>query len=875
MSDRLKAYRDKRDFSVTPEPRAAATRGRRGKGAASFVVQKHAARRLHFDFRLEMDGVLKSWAVTRGPSLDPAEKRLAVETEDHPLSYGGFEGRIPEGEYGGGTVMLWDRGTWAMADGKDAAEGLSAGALTFDLFGERMTGRWHLQRMKAEKGRPPQWLLIKTRDDAADPDRDLIGTATTSVATGRTMKAIAAADSVWHSDRPADDQPEAALTSATATPVPGEAAAGASGGAGSVPRFVPPALCQPRKIPPKGDWLAEVKYDGYRAILRAADGAVTLTTRNENDWTDRFGAIDEAARPLAARGVMLDGEVVVFDADGKTDFGRLQRALRDSGGDGAAYVAFDLLFADGKDWRGEPIEARKAALKRLVGELGGGRGGPIVYGDHLGPGKQEALFERAAAMGLEGIVAKKAGSLYRSGRHGSWVKVRAVRTGDFVVGGYTKGGASGLGALLLGAYRDGRLIPVGRVGTGFNAAESRRLLALLEERERKTSPFAVKPAAPTGAQGKPLFVRPDLVATAEYLTMTDDGQLRHAAYRGLADVDASAVELPSDHPATSTDREPPSNARSRTAAAPAAAPAEQRPRRTRAADGASEDTMGETYGVTLSNPDKVLFADQGITKSGLAAHYAAHMERMLPHIEGRPLTLVRCPHGSGKACFYQRHPEGMPERMGREIGEDGKAIVVSAPEDVMQLVQLGVLEIHLRGARVDRPDRPDRLVFDLDPGEGVGFDAVKDAALTVRERLASLDMTAFLKATGGKGLHVVVPIDRRTGWDEAKAWTRAFAERMSEAEPYRYLITMSKAKRKGRIFIDYLRNDWKASAVAPYSTRARPGAPFALPLSWDELDALSQPQPIHVGQIAEGEPWNELDGVHQSLTAARMRAVGL
>ncbi|WP_420393303.1 DNA ligase D [Acuticoccus sp.] len=839
MADKLERYRAKRDFKLTPEPPPGEAAP--SKGVLAYVIQKHDATRLHYDLRLEADGVLKSWAVTRGPSLDPSDKRLAVETEDHPLDYGAFEGTIPKGEYGGGTVMLWDRGTWAMADGKSAEEGFAKGSLSFDLFGERLTGRWHLQRLKPQKNRPPNWLLIKSRDEAADEDgRPVTERHTKSVATGRTMAAIAKGEAVWHSGRPADDQPEAGLDRSAVRQ------------RGSVPAFVAPALCSSRTAPPRGEgWLAEVKYDGYRALLRAADGAATIVTRSEKDWTHRFPAIAEAAGTWRDRGVMLDGEVVVFDAEGRTRFDALQKAFRAAGAVRATYVAFDLLFDEGEDLRKHPIETRKERLAALVQTH---PGGTITYGDHVGAGKQQALYERAVALGLEGIVAKRAGSPYRSGRQDAWVKVRAVRTARFVVGGYTEGGSGGLGALVLGAHDgDGRLVPVGRVGTGWSGPEANRLLGLLTPLRCKSRPFARK------VEGREVrFVEPALVVDVAYLAMTDDGQLRHGVYKGVAEADAGAILLPSDHPSTAVDR------------SPAGGMSPGGPARTEAV--MDQDPL---YGVSLSNPDRVLFPEQNVTKVMLAQHYARHMDRMLPHIAGRPLTLVRCPQGRAKACFYQRHPESLPAALARDIGEeDGAAIVVHEPGHVIELVQKGVLEIHLRGSRADRPDRPDRLVFDLDPGEGVDFEGVKDAAVTLRDRLEALDLASFVKTTGGKGLHVVVPIERRLPWDEAKAWTRAFAESLAKAEPDRFLIVMAKAKRRGRIFIDYLRNDTKSSAVAPYSTRARVGAPFAFPLSWEALAALAEPAPLHVGEAAEGDPWSGLAEVRQRLTASHLRAYG-
>ena len=853
MGDSLERYRAKRDFSRTPEP-APSDAGAERVAAPSFVVQKHAARRLHYDLRLEHDGVLKSWAVTRGPSLDPSDKRLAVQTEDHPLEYGTFEGTIPPKSYGAGTVMVWDRGTWAMVDGKDAEEGFAHGSLSFELFGERMSGRWHLQRLKAEDKRPPQWLLIKSRDEASREDGPALTEAfETSVATGRTMDQIAAhADAVWHSDRPAS---EALVTKPRAKRTNGRGAKPAKAAGERVPAFVAPALCKPRSAPPRGeDWLAEVKYDGYRMILRAAEGDVRLLTRNQKDWTDRFPAIAEAAAPLASRSVLLDGEVVVFDEGGRTDFGALQRAFKAGGAIGATYVAFDALFADGHDLRGLSIEERKAIADELVR---GADPSVLRYGDHVGHGKQGVLFEQAMALGLEGIVAKRSGSSYRSGRQEAWVKVRATKTAPFVIGAYTLAAdGSGLGALVAGAYDGDDLIGLGRVGTGFSRTAAGELIAMLEARRVKRSPFATK------LEGRGhRFVAPELVANVTYLTITSDGQLRHAAYKGLSDVDAHEVMLPSDHPRAQGDRdaEPSSGT---------PAPAKNEPEPTPRSQTARKST--KLADVVITNPDKILFPEQQVTKLDLVQHYLAHMERMLPHIEGRPLTLVRCPQGRAKKCFYQRHPEGLPETMGRAMaGEDGDAILVTEPEHVVTLVQRGVLEIHLRGSRVDLPNRPDRLVFDLDPGEGVDFRALRSAAFTLREGLEALDLVSFVKTTGGKGLHVVVPIERRTEWVDAKAFARAFCSRLADAEPERFLISMRKAERHGRIFLDYLRNDRKASAVAPYSSRSREGAPFAMPISWDRLKRARTLPTIHVGEVVRGpDPWAQMASVRQRLKLA-------
>lgn len=805
----LERYREKRDFSRTKEP--APGKGHRRSSATIYTVQKHDASRLHYDLRLEHNGVLKSWAITRGPSVDPSDKRLAVETEDHPLDYATFEGTIPKGEYGGGTVMLWDRGTWAMADGKDADEGLAKGALTFDIFGERLAGRWHLQRMKDEANRPPQWLLIKVRDDAAHGPQP-VKRYTKSVATGRTMAAIATQE--------APDPP---------------------------PHFVAPMLCRTRATPPQGEgWLAEVKYDGYRMALRAADDGVTLTSRNKKDYTHRFVGIAKAAEPLRATGVLFDGEVVVFDDEGRTDFGALADADKSGKRVSATYVAFDCLHLSGEDLRDKPIEERKAALKAHV------PGGAIIYGDHVS-GQQAALFEKARALGLEGIIVKRAGSAYRSGRHDAWAKVRAVKETAVAVGGFTRRDDGGLGALLVGGWSGDDLVPLGRVGTGFNARSERALLDRLSKRTTQGSPFKDK----VDAKGA-TFVAPKIAVTVEYLAVTRDGRLRHPAYKGLAS--EGRPGLPPDLVSGGREESGAAMTAKRVASKPKAPP-------TNAATKA--DAPASVHGVNLSSPDKVLFPEVGLTKAELAAHWDTVMDRALPHLAGRPLTLVRCPQGRAKSCFYQRHPEGMPERMARDIGEDDLAIVANEPADLMELVQRGTLEVHIRGVRADKPDRPDRVVFDLDPGEGVDTDDVIAAALTVRERLDGFGLRSFPMLTGGKGVHVVLPVERRTPYDEVKAWARAVARSLADDAPDRFVVNMAKAKRKGRIFIDYLRNDHTSSAIAPYSPRARSGAPAAKPVTWDILPML-KPDAYHAGEpLPDEDPWVDMNNVRQRLGKAQ------
>ena len=764
--DPLRDYNAKRDFARTPEPAGTAAKPA-GNG---FVVQKHDATRLHWDFRLEVDGVLKSWAVTRGPSLDPAEKRLAVRTEDHPLAYAGFEGVIPRGEYGGGTVMLWDRGTWAPVPGKSAAD-LEKGHLHFTLQGERMKGEWLLIRLRPRSGEKREnWLLRKIDDDQAGGADTLVETALTSVETGRTMAEIA----------------EGKPTAKRAPKRPAKRTARSS----RPPAFRPPQLATlVDRVPTGSGWLHEIKYDGYRALVAVGGGRATVYTRSGLDWTDKFPGIAAAAANLPVSSALLDGEIVAFK-DGRPDFATLKSAITNGGE--MAMFAFDLLALDGVDMSDQPLTARKDQLRALIGA-----DPRLHYADHVaGPG--EAMFARLCAEGLEGIVSKRADSRYIAGRTKAWAKTKCTRRQEFVIVGWVPSDkARGFRSLLLGVHRDGQLRYAGKVGTGFNNAAMDELLAAMAPLSSGQPTVEAPRAMVRGAR----WVAPELVAEIAYTETTPDGYLRHPSFLGLrADKPAASV--------VEERAEPPP---------PAAAP------------------------IVITHPDRVVFPDAGVTKGELADYYATVAPVMLAHAGQRPLSLVRCPSGRGKQCFFQKHDAGAFGPAVRQIDIAAKG----APEPYLYLddadglracVQMGTIEFHGWGSSIADIERPDRLVFDLDPDEGLDFADTRRAATFLRDQLGSLGLASFPMLSGGKGVHVIVPLRARAEWPGVRSFAERFARALAQAEPDRFVATMTKAKRHGRIFIDWLRNQRGATAVMPYSARARAGAPVAAPLTWRELD---------------------------------------
>jgi bifunctional non-homologous end joining protein LigD len=854
----LRTYRRKRDFTKTVEPEGttAATKGRGAKRLSGglFCIQKHAARRLHHDLRLELDGVLVSWAVPKGPSLDPRVPRLAVHVEDHPIEYGDFEGIIPKGEYGGGTVMLWDTGSWEPVG--DPRAGLEKGELKFRLAGERLVGGWVLVRTRgSDSDQEDQWLLIKERDEEARPrEPDPWGPDDRSVSTGRTMDEITAGGKPHKRRKPAAGGSQAGG---------GDQADGGGRGAAqrsvSLPSTVTLTLATPAAEPPEGgDWLHEIKYDGYRIAARIRDD-VRLFSRNGLDWTHRFPAVSEALAALPASGTWLDGEAVVFDERGVSDFGALQRALKEGRPEDVTYVAFDLLFEDGDDLRGLPLLERKRRLERLLKRGGRGLHGVVRFGDHI-EGRGDAVFEEACLQGLEGLVSKRTDGPYAGRRTRSWLKAKCGRRQEFVVGGFTdpSGARTGLGALLLGVHDpEGALRFAGRVGSGFDDATLARLSKRLHGLERRTPPFS---DPPRGAQARGVhWTSPSLVAEVTFTEWTGDGQLRHPVFKGLRE-DKSAAEVvrevethapgPSDPEGSraahaggdpvgpgagaATPRDPVSSG-----ARPApdsAAPARKPARPT--VGGITRPTVG---GITISHPERVVFPDPGLTKLDVADYYETVAGLMVPYLARRPLTVIRCPDGIGSQCFFQKNVTPSVPRSVSKVrvrGADGKSIVypvVDTAEGLLAMVQNGAVEFHVWGSKVGAIETPDILVFDLDPGPDVEWRRVREAARALRAELEDRGLESFLRTSGGKGLHVVAPFTMRARWPHVGAFAREVVEALVAREPARYTATMSKAKRGGKVFVDHFRNGRGATAVTSYSLRGRPGAPVALPIGWDEL----------------------------------------
>ena len=870
----LSVYRAKRDFSKTGEPS-----GHTDAAPSSqlrFVIQKHAARRLHYDLRLELDGVFKSWAVTRGPSLDPAEKRLAVEVEDHPLDYGDFEGTIPKGEYGGGAVQLWDRGYWRPEGGKSPQDAFKSGDLKFTLEGTRLHGSWVLVRMRGDRfgGKRTNWLLIKHRDAAAKAgDGDALLAEDRSVASGRTLGQIAdgtgrrpkpfmlaaappaRADAVWTS-KPAA-KPAVAAKLAVATKRKRVLVA-------KVPPFVEPQLAKLVDRPPDGPgWGHEVKLDGYRAQLQAAQRRVAIHTRTGLDWTDRFSAIARDAQTLPD--CLIDGEIVVLDEHRLPNFGALQAALSEGNSESLVFFAFDLLFEGREDLRTLPLSERKARLKALLEKADASD--PLRYLEHLESDAQ-SVFASACKMGFEGIVSKQLNAPYRSGRTGSWTKAKCRAGQEVVIGGWTTE-AGTLRSLLAGVYRNEKLVYVGRIGTGYGRRTAADLLPKLEQLTRGTSPFTGDDAP---AQEKNVrWLKPVLVAEIEFAGWTGTGMIRQAAFKGLRQ-DKSARNVVAEIPA-STEAKPMTQLRSRKPANPSKAPA---------AKGAGALTV---MGVAISKPDKALWPNAGgapVTKADLAQYYENVGAWMLPHLAGRPCSLVRVPDGVGSEQFFQRHAmPGMSKLLTavKVKGDKAPYVQIDRVEALIAAAQIGALEIHPWNCAPGDPEVAGRLVFDLDPAPDVAFEAVIDAALEIRARLAATGLESFCKTTGGKGLHVVAPLTAGKSavqWPVAKNFAHIVCAQMVEDAPAKYLDTMSKSRRTGKIFLDYLRNDRTSTAVAVLSPRARDGAPVSMPVHWKEVRRGLDPMKFTVrgapAVLRKSKPWEGYDGAARSLADA-IRAI--
>lgn len=790
-SDPLATYKAKRDFAKTPEP---AGTPKAKHGGNRFIVQKHDATRLHWDFRLEIDGVLKSWAVTKGPSPDPSIKRLAVRTEDHPLAYATFEGTIPKGEYGGGTVMLWDQGTWAPIAGKSAAD-LDDGHLHFTLQGERMKGEWLLIRLKPKPGEKREnWLLRKIDDAYAETGDGLVAHALTSVLTGRTMAEIA----VGTQAEAPDGKPRTTRRRKRAV--------------APIPSFRKPQLATlVDEVPTGNGWMHEIKFDGYRALVASNGSAVRIYTRTGQDWTAKFGPLVETIAALDLPSALIDGEITAHDADGNPDFSLLQRVLKRGHGaqgpqDALSFHAFDLLECESEDLTGLPNIERKQRLEAMLAQAQP----PVHVADHV-IGSGERLLRSLCEAGQEGIISKTIDGTYAARRSREWVKVKCTRRQEFVIVGWKASAARGrpFASLLLAQNEGGALVYKGNVGTGFDGDTLADLAARMKKLERQAAPLAVEPAAARGVT----WVTPKLVAEIAFAEFTADGNVRHGSFIGLR----------SDKPARQV-----------------------RPERAKPVPPSAAE-------VPITHPERVIFPESGQTKGDLASYYAAVASVMLPFLGKRPISLVRCPQGRARKCFFQKHDSGGLGDAVRHVpirekdGGHEDYLFVDDVRGILQCVQMGTIEFHAWAARADAVEAPDRMIFDLDPDEGLNFADVKRAAQDIRARLADLGLVSFAMLSGGKGVHVIVPLTAGHEWDEHKDFARRFAEALALAEPERFTATMSKAKRRGKIFIDWLRNQRGATAVVPYSARSRSGAPVAAPIAWNELKTIEAANHFAIG----------------------------
>jgi bifunctional non-homologous end joining protein LigD len=885
LEDQLARYREKRDFKVTAEPR-----GAKGSVAAAakspalpFVVQKHAASHLHYDFRLAWNGVLKSWAVAKGPSDLPADKRLAVQVEDHPIEYGDFEGTIPKGQYGGGSVMVWDFGEWEPVE--DAEKGLEKGHLKFDLKGQKLHGRWALVRMHTRDARPgkPNWLLIKDRDEYArsEDDPSITERLPNSALTKRSIEQIGEdSDRVWHSNRAVNDQPEAKVKSRTRSSKPKKVSFAAdlrSVPEEKFPGFISPQLAKQATAPPSGhDWIHELKLDGYRIQIHIQPGKalqekkVTLFTRKGLDWTHRMPDLAQAAQQLPVERAILDGEAVVLDEKGSTSFAALQTAFQEGSKADITYFAFDLLHLNGHNLRGMPLLERKELLEELVSSLGDDS--PLRFSEHFAADGKK-VFEQACSLGAEGIISKLSSAPYSSTRGSSWLKEKCYQEQEFVIGGFTdpSTGEHGIGALLIGYYDHGKFRYAGRSGTGFTQKSSASIRKQLDKLVQSRTSFT---DLPKGVSRGVHWVKPELVAQVAFSNWTRDNLVRQAAFKGLRE----------DKPAREVVRE--------NAETPAQAEAETAESMPKSRHGgtakpktAAKSSTRSTTDLPITHPEKVLDPESGMTKLDLANYYLAVADHMLPHVADRPLSIVRCPEGSAKQCFFQKHVGmGLPPGIGSvpvpnlKHGGVEKYLTLNSPEGLLGMAQLGVLEIHPWGSKNDDLERPDRIIFDMDPDEAIDWKTLAGTAKTFRSLLEDLGLESFLKTTGGKGLHVVVPIRPENEWPVVKEFAHNIVLGMERKNPGLYVTKMTKALRKNRIYLDYLRNDRGSTAVAPYSPRARSGAPVAVPLDWKVLAAKSRPV-FHVSDFdswkkhLKVDPWAEMSRLKQRLTAKVLNSV--
>lgn len=858
----LREYQRKRRFESTSEPKpdAAVPNGQR----ALFVVQLHHASRRHFDFRLQVGHTLKSWAVPKGPSYDPKVKRLAVEVEDHPVAYADFEGDITQG-YGKGHVDQFDRGIWS-TEGSPATQ-LRKGHLRFELFGKRLKGGWHLVR-SSRKERQPAWFLIKADDAyASHIEADDLLDATMRESTRKAAKSASARAAAKKSTAKLRRPPTAPTLSKRPLLQHVKTLKHARAMHASAD-FFKPALTQLRSEPPNGDdWIHEVKWDGYRILTTIASGKVALWSRNALRWDARIPDIMQAVESLGLDSARLDGELVVTDDKGRSDFNALQKTLSGEAQHPLTYVLFDVPYFEGYDLSRVPLLERKDLLQRMLAT-------PrkhLALSTHSRGHGAEAMA-RAVAHQLEGIVSKRVDSGYHAGRSGDWVKVKRLQADEFAVVGYTppKGSRSGFGSLLLARpdpQRQRGWIFAGRVGTGFSDRLLDETAKLLMTHASKKAPARLKDVDPLVHDAR--WVPPTLVAEVYYRGIGNNGLLRQPSLKALR-MDKSPADLRNTDRPRSTQEAAPDTPPTRSAAKKA-------PSRTQKAT--APKTGKHTITITITHPDRVVFPDTGMTKGDVADYYRGIMSWLLPGLRERPLSVIRCPEGAEKTCFFQKHPiKGLQHvgtvRLKEEKGSQATYMYAKDADALLELVQFGTLEFHVWGTTVDRPDTADRIVFDLDPGSGVAWARVVAAARLLHQWLDRIGLQSFLRTTGGKGLHVVVPLQPGCRWSQVKDFAHAMASTMASRYPEQFVDTASKAVRGGKIYVDYLRNSRGATSIANYSLRARQGAPVATPLRWNELSKIAggdaftlRTLPKRLARLRK-DPWEGIDTVKQSLDSA-------
>jgi len=851
--DTLKTYRDKRNFEATPEPAAG---GVANEGARAFVVQKHWATRLHYDFRIELDGTMKSWAVPKGPSFDPADKRMAMHVEDHPISYNEFEGTIPPGNYGAGKVIIWDKGVWIPLE--DPQKGYRDGKLKFELRGHKMHGRWALVRMKGRgEGRQDPWLLIKEKDDFVRPASEfsVVDEMPDSV------KALA--------DRPAPQEP------AGAGPAPATASEPPAGARkAALPESLQPQLATLVDAPPKDaeNWIYEIKFDGYRMLTRAEGGRVRLVTRNGNDWTGKLPHLARALESMDLPDGWYDGEIIMPGERVPADFQALQGAFDSARTANIVYYLFDIPYCAGHDLRDVPLLERRAVLRRIVERQPHDK----VRFSAVFDAQPEEVIASACRLGLEGVIAKRRNSAYVPRRSSDWVKLKCGQRQEFVIGGYTdpRGSRTDIGSLLLGVHdAKGQLQYAGNVGTGFNEKTLRELKSRLDEVASETRPFAADSAIPGGSH----WVRPELVCEVAFGEWTRDNRIRHSVFHGLR-ADKKAADIVREHPRHSAPADKPAKAPALRAAKPAAPKAAARP-----SPEPSSPAVRLPASLRVTHPDRVIDAESGLTKIELVRYYARVGPLMMVHLKGRPVALVRAPSGIAGEMFFQKRLEryrmaGIEQLDPADYPGHQAMLVVGKPEGLLSAAQMNVIEFHTWNGVKAAIDKPDRMTFDLDPGEGVGWGEVREAAHLVHAFLQELGLPAFLKTSGGKGLHLVVPLKKQLDWDTVKDFSQAVVEHLARTIPQRFVAKSGGSNRVGRIFIDYLRNGYGATTVCAWSARARPGLGISVPVRWDELDGLKggahwTVRSAHARLDEGNEPWSDYEGSRVGLPAA-MKALG-